>query len=1428
MKHLKLFFALFAMLALGVGNAWGAEATVYTSNVELSTTGGTKATASKAKISNVEYSAMKLGSSGKAGNFYVNLPANTTSLTLHAAAWNGKNSNKLTLSSETAGVTISPSTEQTLTANSGVSGNSTTYTITPNNTKEFFTFTLTGATSGAKIKLACTERCLIWGVNAETAGGGETPGEGGGEDPETPGAGGSGSIVIKYNSTFTPTLPSAKASVNTSSTAHTVEGLNIHEQGIYKGSSNNYLMFVENKGFLYNTQSLGTITSVSVTYTSGTSTSGKAGVYFGATEQSTYTTTSNTTIKGQSKTDTWTNTTEGNGFFQLSTSSKNVQITQIEITYTSGSEGGGSTETVPSVTLTPDVKDFGTVNVGETPSQEFTITTENTTAALTASLDDDTNYAVSAVAGNKVTVTYQPQSAGTHPAVLTVKAGEEATATVNLTGKAVQALEGTWILITDASSLKAGDEIIIASKDENYALSMTQNGNNRGQVEITKTDNTITATTEAQVLTLQTGTKEGTLALSTGDGYLYAASTSKNYLRTETTLSDNSSWKVTIAADGTATLIAQGENTKNTLYYNKSSKIFSCYDTEQQPIAIYKKVDPNAVVEPVFTPAAGEYYGTQSVTLSCATAGAEVYYTLDGIDPTSASTKYTGAISIASTTTIKAVAIKGENSSAVVSATYTILAPLATMQAIFDKATAVGGTATPVHITMNNWVVTGVKNNNVYVTDGTKGLIIYTASHGFNVGDILSGTVACKVQLYYGSSELTELTSTTEGLTVTTGGVVTPVVVNDVTTLGGVNTGSVVKITGVCETKNINSRDYFYVGGVQLYNSLFAYENPTVGSKYNVTGVYVQYNDVPEVLPRSAADIEEIIDLPTATIAIADMTMEIGESKTIEATITPDAAKTTVQYAITAGNEYITLNGTTITAVAAGEATITATIAEVVGEYYGATKTFKVTVKPQNIAVLPFEFTGGKADIENTLGMSQDGLGSDYNVTTKLKFDGTDDWVIIHFNGQAGKLAYDIKGNGFSGGKFTVQESADGSTYTEVVAYIELGDAATKEHELAAESRYVKFIYTTKSSGNVGLGDIKITKFGETPVDPEVPEVPEEPTLSAAVYQKVTSAPADWSGEYILVYEQEDVTDCYVWNGKDENNGYIVATRNNDIISGAFATITIAPMTDGYSVRVNGGDKSGLYIGGVSGSNTISYSAEAILNTIEFSEVGIDLTSNTSVMRFNAASNTLRFRYYKSGQSAVQLYKKLVYTREVTSGNFGTICLPYGSTEYSGATFFAIAYQELGKVYIDEVTTLVAGVPYIFQAKSSKLSVTYEGTPDVAKSNNGLHGTFTEIADVAAHTSNKGYILTNNLIRSCLANCNVPANRAYIVLDEISTEQTPAPVNRRRVGMNVEGENVETGVEDLFTTEALVKVIENGQLIIIRDGVKYNVQGQKL
>jgi hypothetical protein len=81
----------------------------------------------------------------------------------------------------------------------------------------------------------------------------------------------------------------------------------------------------------------------------------------------------------------------------------------------------------------------------------------------------------------------------------------------------------------------------------------------------------------------------------------------------------------------------------------------------------------SAAATPTFSPVAGTYSSTQSVTISDTTAGATIYYTTDGSTPTTSSTKYTGAISVAATTTIRAIAsATGFSNSAVASATYTI------------------------------------------------------------------------------------------------------------------------------------------------------------------------------------------------------------------------------------------------------------------------------------------------------------------------------------------------------------------------------------------------------------------------------------------------------------------------------------------------------------------------------------------------------------------------------------------------------------------------------------------------------------------------------------------------------------------------------------------------------------------------------------
>ena len=82
--------------------------------------------------------------------------------------------------------------------------------------------------------------------------------------------------------------------------------------------------------------------------------------------------------------------------------------------------------------------------------------------------------------------------------------------------------------------------------------------------------------------------------------------------------------------------------------------------------------DIASVAEPQFTPPSCLFYPSTNVTISCATAGATIRYTLDGTDPTESSTTYTGPILVNDDVTIKARAWKsGMNPSVIVGATYT-------------------------------------------------------------------------------------------------------------------------------------------------------------------------------------------------------------------------------------------------------------------------------------------------------------------------------------------------------------------------------------------------------------------------------------------------------------------------------------------------------------------------------------------------------------------------------------------------------------------------------------------------------------------------------------------------------------------------------------------------------------------------------------
>ena len=194
-------------------------------------------------------------------------------------------------------------------------------------------------------------------------------------------------------------------------------------------------------------------------------------------------------------------------------------------------------------------------------------------------------------------------------------------------------------------------------------------------------------------------------------------------------------------------------------------------------------------------------------------------------------------------------------------------------------------------------------------------------------------------------------------------------------------------------------------------------------------------------------------------------------------------------------------------------------------------------------------------------------------------------------------------------------------------------------------------------------------------------------------------------------------------------------------------------------------------------------------------------------------------------------YEQAAYSREVTEGRFGTICLPYdvpadaivGAKVYKVISFASDAKAGL---LLEQVNAMTAGKPYFFSSEADKVVFAYLATGDAATAGreNGLHGT---IAGVTVENGEGNYVLQNNLLCPVTAgDITLAANRAYLKFSEVPDYEEAAPSPIRRVITIQQTENTATGVEDAMHQPHLAdKVLRDGQLLIIRDGKTYNVLG---
>lgn len=176
-----------------------------------------------------------------------------------------------------------------------------------------------------------------------------------------------------------------------------------------------------------------------------------------------------------------------------------------------------------------------------------------------------------------------------------------ATTSVTVVQAADTSKGNTWELVTDASTLAVGDQVIITAKDYDVAMSTTISSDRRSEVSVTKLGNHfITPAEGTQTFVLGAGSEAKTFAFydAVNEGYLVSTSKSSSsyYLKNQAYVDENTSFAISIV-DGSATISnTAGDYSGNKLYYNQSKQYFYSGTSEQQTISLYRLVGVKGII----------------------------------------------------------------------------------------------------------------------------------------------------------------------------------------------------------------------------------------------------------------------------------------------------------------------------------------------------------------------------------------------------------------------------------------------------------------------------------------------------------------------------------------------------------------------------------------------------------------------------------------------------------------------------------------------------------------------------------------------------------------------------------------------------------------------------------------------------------------
>lgn len=311
--------------------------------------------------------------------------------------------------------------------------------------------------------------------------------------------------------------------------------------------------------------------------------------------------------------------------------------------------------------------------------------------------------------------------------------------TFGVTMPAGVAPTSTWDLVTSSSSaLAAGDIIVIANNTPDYAISTTQGGNNRAATAVTSVaaGSRIEEDDAIQQITLEDAGSSLFYFNVGSDSYLYAASSSKNYLRsnTKTTVGNDGKWAVSISASSIATITAQGDNTRNIIAYNANNgnPIFSCYGSSSDNIKIYRK-----------TAADNTVWNLVSLTLDNAPDKDE-YSDGDSFDPTGMVVKATFEDN-AGIKSNKVITVN--NSELTVSPTVLLEGDTKVTLSYLNKTVDVTG------LTVNDINYANIHESTLTVSDGMAVATVTISSKDYSATKVAKGGT-CKVTVPAGATKL--------------------------------------------------------------------------------------------------------------------------------------------------------------------------------------------------------------------------------------------------------------------------------------------------------------------------------------------------------------------------------------------------------------------------------------------------------------------------------------------------------------------------------------------------------------------------------------------------------------------------------------------------------------------------------------------------